>query len=82
MSEYLAEDLSKKLAQHLNISDEVESKKRKLSPQIETDEKKHKKDSLEESPVSKAKKQTKNLSKPEKVSYINKNSNCNNFDKC
>lgn len=68
MSEYLAEDLSKKLAQHLNISDE-ESKKRKLtSPQIETDEKKHKRDSSEESSVSKAKKQTKNLSKPEKVS--------------
>lgn len=71
VSEYLAEDLSKKLAQRLNISDEVESKKRKItSPQNEmTDEKKLKRASLEESPVSTAKKQTKNLSKPEKVSY-------------
>lgn len=70
MSEYLAEDLSKKLAQRMNISDEVESKKRKLnSPQNETDEKKLKKDSFEESSVPKAKKQTKTLSKPEKVSY-------------
>lgn len=80
MSEYLAEDLSKKLAQHLNISDEMESKKRKMiSPQNETDEKKFKRDSLEESPASKAKKQTKSLNKPEKVSYINKNNNCNKF---
>jgi len=67
VSEYLAEDLSKKLAQCLNIFDEVESKKRKItSPQNETDEKKLKRDSLEENPVSTAKKQTKNLSKPEK----------------
>ncbi|XP_077257903.1 ribonuclease H2 subunit B [Temnothorax americanus] len=67
VSEYLAEDLSKKLAQRLNISDEVENKKRKLtSPKNETDEKKLKKDSVEESPVSKTKKQTKELSKPEK----------------
>jgi len=64
----LAEDLSKKLAQRLNISDE-ENKKRKLnSPRNEMDEKKLKKDSFEESPVPKAKKQMKDLSKPEKVS--------------
>lgn len=76
MSEYLAEDLSKKLAQHLNISDEVENKKRKLtSPRNETDEKKLKKDSFEEIPVPKAKKQTKDLNKPEKVSHISKNNN-------
>ncbi|XP_011160526.1 ribonuclease H2 subunit B [Solenopsis invicta] len=69
VSEYLAEDLSKKLAQHLNISDEVESKKRKLtSPRNESDEKKLKKDSFEESSMSKAKKQTKDLSKSEKKS--------------
>ncbi|XP_012060749.1 PREDICTED: ribonuclease H2 subunit B [Atta cephalotes] len=69
VSEYLAEDLSKKLAQRMNISDEVESKKRKLnSPQNEMDEKKLKKDSFEESSVPKAKKQTKTLSKPEKKS--------------
>lgn len=69
MSEYLAEDLSKKLAQRLNISDEVDKKRMLTSPQNETDEKKFKRDFLEESPVSKTKKQTKDLSKPEKVSY-------------
>ncbi|XP_012539220.1 ribonuclease H2 subunit B [Monomorium pharaonis] len=69
VSEYLAEDLSKKLALHLNISDEVESKKRKLSsPRNEMDEKKLKRDSIEESPVPKTKKQTKDLIKPEKKS--------------
>jgi len=53
----------------LNISDE-ENKKRKLnSPRNEMDEKKLKKDSFEESPVPKAKKQMKDLSKPEKVSH-------------
>lgn len=67
VSEYLAEDLSKKLAQRLNIPEEVENKKRKLtSPEIKTDEKKLKRDSIEESPVPKAKKQM-NLSKPEKT---------------
>lgn len=69
ISEYLAEDLSQKLAQHLNIS-ETESKKRKLdSPKNITNEKKLKRDSFEESPIPKAK--TKNLLiKPEKVSYF------------
>ncbi|CAL1679991.1 unnamed protein product [Lasius platythorax] len=67
ISEYLAEDFSKKLAQHLNISDETENKKRKLdSPTNVTDEKKIKRDSFEDSPISKAK--TKNLLiKSEKV---------------
>ncbi|GAB1863531.1 Ribonuclease H2 subunit B [Camponotus japonicus] len=67
ISEYLAEDLSQKLAQHLNISDETESKKRKLdSPKNITNEKKLKRDSFEESPIPKAK--TKNLLiKPEKI---------------
>lgn len=69
VSEYLAEDLSQKLAQHLNISDEIDSKKRKLdSPKNVTNEKKLKRDSFEESPL---KAKTKNLlSKPEKVSYF------------
>ncbi|XP_012226478.1 ribonuclease H2 subunit B [Linepithema humile] len=68
VSEYLAEDLSKKLAQHLNIPDEAENKKRKLnSPKDGSDEKKVKKDSFEENPTPKPK--TKNL-KPEKVQKI------------
>lgn len=66
VSEYLAEDLSKKLAQHLNIPDEAESKKRKLSdPKDGSDEKKLKKDSFEENPAPKPK--SKNATKPEKV---------------
>lgn len=45
VSEYLAEDLAKKLAQHLNLPEEVEQKKRKLaSPKDPVDEKRHKKD--------------------------------------
>ncbi|RLU14754.1 hypothetical protein DMN91_012641 [Ooceraea biroi] len=65
VSEYLAEDLSKKLAQHLNIPDETENKKRKLSsPKDEVSEKKQKKDSVEESPKKRA---VKELSKPEKI---------------
>lgn len=69
ISEYLAEDLSQRLALYLNISDEIESKKRKLdSPKNITNEKKLKRDSFEESPV---KTKTKNLlNKPEKVSYF------------
>ncbi|XP_043275429.1 ribonuclease H2 subunit B [Venturia canescens] len=49
VSEYLADDLSKKLAQYLNLSDETESKKRKLtSPKESTvDEKRPKKESLD-----------------------------------
>ncbi|KAL6434230.1 hypothetical protein ACFW04_005980 [Cataglyphis niger] len=70
ISEYLAEDLSHRLAQYLNISDEIESKKRKLdSPKNITNEKKLKREeessSFEESPL---KTKTKNLlNKSEKV---------------
>lgn len=72
VSEYLAEDLSKKLAQYLNIPDEAENKKRKLSsPKDGSDEKKLKKDSFEENPTPKPPK-AKNLTKPEKVSHFNK----------
>lgn len=71
VSEYLADDLSKKLAQHLNIPDEAEGKKRKLSsPKEETDEKRPKRDSFEESPVPKAK--MKDSAKAEKVGHFNK----------
>ncbi|XP_014481894.1 PREDICTED: ribonuclease H2 subunit B [Dinoponera quadriceps] len=65
VSEYLAEDLSKQLAQYMNIPDEAEGKKRKLSnPKVEPDEKRPKKDPLKESPAPKAK--MKELTKPEK----------------
>lgn len=69
VSEYLAEDLSKKLAQYLNIPDEAESKKRKLNdPKDGSDEKKFKKDSFEDNPTPKPK--TKNSTKSEKVQKI------------
>lgn len=69
ISEYLPEDFSKRLAQHLNISDETENKKRKLNSPINvTDEKKLKRDSCEDNPPSKTK--TKNLIKSEKVNYF------------
>lgn len=69
VSEYLAEDLSKKLAQHLNISDETENRKRKLnSPREEINEKKQKKDSTEESPKEKP---VMKEFKPEKVNCFN-----------
>ncbi|KAL0117988.1 hypothetical protein PUN28_008989 [Cardiocondyla obscurior] len=68
VSEYLAEDLSKKLAQHLNICNELENKKRQLSsPEDKTDDKKIKKDSFEESSVSETEKQTKDANKSEKA---------------
>lgn len=71
VSEYLAEDLSKQLAQYMNIPDEVDGKKRKLSsPKIEAEEKRPKRDSLKESPAPKAK--MKELIKPEKVLYFSK----------
>lgn len=67
VSEYLAEDLSKKLQQYLNLPDDTEQKKRKLSsPKDATDEKRHKKETHEdkkESPRGKAL----DLTKPEKV---------------
>lgn len=69
VSEYLAEDLSKKLAEHLNIPEEIESKKRKpTSPNNGSDEKRIKKDFVEESPKLKIKKIN-----SEKVCFINKN---------
>lgn len=56
VSEYLAEDLSKKLAQYLNIPDETENKKRKLnSPKDNGDEKRSKKDTSENESVLKPK---------------------------
>ncbi|XP_076645713.1 ribonuclease H2 subunit B [Halictus rubicundus] len=65
VSEYLSEDLSKKLAQHLNISDETEGKKRKLSSPNESEEKRSKKDTTENESILKPK--AADLSKPEKV---------------
>lgn len=66
VSEYLAEDIVKKLSQHLNLPDESETKKRKLSSPKETaDEKRSKKDANEEESVSKTK--PLDLPKPEKV---------------
>ncbi|XP_015596793.1 ribonuclease H2 subunit B isoform X2 [Cephus cinctus] len=48
VSEYLAEDLSKKLAQYLNVPDDTDSKKRKLSgPKDGNEEKRSKKEMLE-----------------------------------
>lgn len=71
MSEYLAEDLSKQLAQYMNIPDEVDGKKRKLSsPKVEADDKRPKRDSLKESPAPKAK--MKELTKAEKVLHFGK----------
>lgn len=56
VSEYLAEDLSKKLAQHLNLPDDMENKKRKLtSPKDNIDEKRSKKDMTENESVLKPK---------------------------
>ncbi|XP_076762860.1 ribonuclease H2 subunit B [Xylocopa sonorina] len=69
VSEYLAEDLSKKLAQHLNLSDEMEHKKRKLSsPKDSTDEKRSKKDTTENETVLKPKTtDSTKLEKPQKT---------------
>ncbi|XP_053987578.1 ribonuclease H2 subunit B isoform X1 [Hylaeus volcanicus] len=56
VSEYLSEDLSKKLAQHLNIPDETETKKRKLhSPKDAVGEKRSKKDTTENESILKPK---------------------------
>lgn len=67
VSEYLAEDLSKKLLQYLNLPDDGELKKRKLSSPKDTtsDEKRSKKDTQEETPKSKAL----DLTKAEKVGF-------------
>ncbi|KOX76495.1 Ribonuclease H2 subunit B [Melipona quadrifasciata] len=57
VSEYLQEDISKKLAQHLNLPDETENKKRKLSnsPEDTVVEKKSKKETPEKESVLKPK---------------------------
>lgn len=69
MSEYLADDLSKKLAQYLNLPDETDSKKRKLtSPKDGTDEKRQKKDSLEGDSL--PRNRVLDLTKPEKVCHF------------
>ncbi|XP_043792886.1 ribonuclease H2 subunit B [Apis laboriosa] len=69
VSEYLAEDLSKKLAQYLNILDETENKKRKLnSPKDNSDEKRSKKDTSENESVLKPKtSESTKLEKPQKT---------------
>ncbi|XP_033229003.1 ribonuclease H2 subunit B [Belonocnema kinseyi] len=65
VSEYLAEDLSKKLAQHLNLPEEVEQKKRKLnSPKDTADEKRHKKEPQESESI--PRNGALDLTKPEK----------------
>lgn len=74
VSEYLAEDLSKKLAQHLNLPDDVEQKKRKLaSPKDPVEEKRHKKDTQESETL--PRNGALDLTKPEKVklfSFLNR----------
>lgn len=68
VSEYLAEDLAKKLAQHLNLPEEVEQKKRKLaSPKDPVDEKRHKKDVQESESL--PRNGALDLTKPEKVNF-------------
>ncbi|XP_060811754.1 ribonuclease H2 subunit B [Bombus pascuorum] len=69
VSEYLQEDLSKKLAQHLNLADESENKKRKLnSPKDTVEEKKSKKDTTENESVLKPKTpESTKLEKPQKA---------------
>ncbi|KAG7208629.1 hypothetical protein KM043_014836 [Ampulex compressa] len=74
VSEYLAEDLAKKLAQYLNIPDDTDSKKRKLSsPKDGADEKRSKKDTTEEEsiPRTRALDLTKS-EKPQKNSSVSK----------
>lgn len=67
VSEYLAEDLSKKLLQYLNLPDDAELKKRKLSsPKEATGDKRPKKEAQEESPRNSAL----DLTKPEKVRCV------------
>lgn len=74
VSEYLAEDLSSKLAHHLNLSHETENKKRKLSSPKETvDEKKSKKDTTENESILKPKvSDSTKLEKPQKTTVSKK----------
>lgn len=70
VSEYLAEDLSKKLQLHLNLPDDSEIKKRKLSsPKDAADEKRHKKETREETKES-PKSRALDLTKTEKVCLV------------
>ncbi|XP_015175436.1 PREDICTED: ribonuclease H2 subunit B [Polistes dominula] len=64
VSEYLADDIAKKLAQYLNIPDEVERKRKLISPKEVSEEKKFKRDTLEEDVTPRTK--ALDLSKPEK----------------
>ncbi|XP_076244400.1 ribonuclease H2 subunit B [Calliopsis andreniformis] len=73
VSEYLPEDLSKKLAQYLNVVDETDIKKRKLSsPKENVDEKRPKKDSTEIESVLKPKTDSIKSEKPQKISISKK----------
>lgn len=75
VSEYLQEDLAKKLAQHLSIPDDTENKKRRLSsPKDTMDEKRSKKETtIEETKVSKAKAlDLSKLDKPQKPATLSK----------
>ncbi|XP_014609920.1 PREDICTED: ribonuclease H2 subunit B [Polistes canadensis] len=64
VSEYLADDIAKKLAQYLNIPDEVEKKRKLISPKEVSEEKKFKRDTSEEDVTPRTK--ALDLSKPEK----------------
>lgn len=69
VSEYLSEDLAKKLAQHLNLVDETDIKKRKLSsPKENTDDKRSKKDTTENESILKPK--APDSFKSEKVTFF------------
>ncbi|XP_011504522.1 PREDICTED: ribonuclease H2 subunit B [Ceratosolen solmsi marchali] len=72
VSEYLAEDLSKKLLQYLNLSDDTEQKKRKLnSPKDTADEKRPKREVQEMAPRNGALDLTKS-EKPAKMATLSK----------
>lgn len=64
VSEYLADDIAKKLAQYLNIPDEVERKRKLISPKEVSEDKKFKRDTSEEDVTPRTK--ALDLSKPEK----------------
>ncbi|XP_035731914.1 ribonuclease H2 subunit B-like [Vespa mandarinia] len=64
VSEYLADDIAKKLLQYLNIPEEVERKRKLSNPKQVTDEKKFKRDTSDEDLTPRTK--ALDLSKPEK----------------
>ncbi|XP_066588481.1 ribonuclease H2 subunit B isoform X2 [Prorops nasuta] len=74
VSEYLTEDLSKKLAQHLNIPDDTEIKKRKIGSSKEgSDEKRLKTEVLDEEQISRPKALDLTKSeKPQKTATVSK----------